>query len=1341
MATVRVLDDFNRANGAAGSNWTAVTGATAPTIVSNVLKHAGASLGGVLYTGRTWGNDQSCEADCTAVNAVGASEAVSVQVRSDATTDNQYELTWGEGGGGDYSLRKWVSGTPTVLGTTTGVGFTGTRHLRIEAVGTSIKAFVNGVQLFSVTDASIVSGTPSIWITEQGCYVDNFEAFDFSSLTDNFNRANGGLGANWTTSPGLTAPTIAGNLVTGPTDNTVYGAYRSAGSFSDDQYAELYATLGGTNSECGPSVRQSAAANTSYFAVWSTATGGTYALVRVVAGTYTTLSSVTGVGTTGTRKLRIEARGSTLVMHVNDVAVLAANDATITTGRPAFYQFRDVGATTNIDNFDAGDLLVKRRNLVALDVNSIGGGGHGNQTAATTSLGTVTANAMLIVAQFGTMFQNVGNPTWAVPTKSAGTATIGTPVEIDNVFPINGNNFASTCLTVWQIPVLTGGTLTLQTDENLSGAGTSGSWGWGLIVDEIAGHDSGTPIVGAVARSWDSNTGGINQSAANSTLGATPTTDDLLYVFASFDMDAGVNSLAAGAGWAGVAEVTPDATVYTAGGAAINANTTSTTVVWPTQTSAGDAYSLAGIAFIVKAGGPSEDLTTVGTSSLVIAASGTVVKTELPSIGFRLTMAGDRVLTMAGDNVTLMGGSGALTPPQQRGTATQAGSWPIAASTGQATGDVGYLAIYVEDPTDDPDWALSGGDRIFHEQQGTSGVWLTVFAIDITGAPPANFTATTAATLTYWYAEYVSFYDTDRANEVIGASLNTNPAGVTGQVIPGITVVDDSSVVLNFATQRFGTVSPDGWPSLIVADIDIYAESFDAGPTGNIPATWTQGFQPLISVLVSVAPIGGASGEQYDVVGTESLALAASGGAVKHGATTGASQLVLAASGTVVKHAASTAATSLTLSASGVALEESATVGATAIALTASGTVVKHGAATAAVPIVLAASASASKVGAASASTSIALSASGTDVKAGDTTGSTSLDFSAAGTPTSKDVATVGATSLALAAAGVASIFENKSTTGATSLTLSAAAAVQRHSATTGATNVALAAAGAATGHRSTVGADSLTLSGAGTTANKDVSTVGATSITFASDGTVGATADGDTVGSTTISLSAAGSVVKHVAATAATAFALAAAGTDIKHGDATATSPLVLGSSGATAKSVLTVGATSLALTAAGAAIATNDGATTGVTAITFNTSGSVVKHAAPYGTAAIAFGSLGAAIKRGLATATAPITLTTVGTPFKTTGVIGDTTLTLTTDPLVVKVGATIASAALALAGAGSVAVGDGSYRPSSRRTLTVAEEHRVLRVHRDDRTLHIPADPSSSRTIHADRRYEWP
>jgi hypothetical protein len=183
----------------------------------------------------------------------------------------------------------------------------------------------------------------------------------------------------------------------------------------------------------------------------------------------------------------------------------------------------------------------------------------------------------------------------------------------------------------------------------------------------------------------------------------------------------------------------------------------------------------------------------------------------------------------------------------------QRGTWPIDAPTGLADGDVVYIAIVTED-ADDPNWSLSGFTSIFEQQRGADPYWLTILRGTISGTPPSGFTPTTGATLDFWHATCIAYSGVDVANEVVGTSYNANPLGTTPITIPGITVTDDESLVVAFTAERYGSVGISGWTTVNSADSDIYSLEFDAGATGGISATWTNGYQPIIAVLVSVPP-------------------------------------------------------------------------------------------------------------------------------------------------------------------------------------------------------------------------------------------------------------------------------------------------------------------------------------------------------------------------------------------------------------------------------------------------------------------------------------------------------
>lgn len=108
--------------------------------------------------------------------------------------------------------------------------------------------------------------------------------------TDNFTRANGSLGANWTTPTGGTALQIASNTCE-PTSTTLtcVGAYTAIPS-SANHYSEItIATMSATLAYCQPTVRMQTGAVSYYTASMHGATGsqGTVIIGKTVSGTFT----------------------------------------------------------------------------------------------------------------------------------------------------------------------------------------------------------------------------------------------------------------------------------------------------------------------------------------------------------------------------------------------------------------------------------------------------------------------------------------------------------------------------------------------------------------------------------------------------------------------------------------------------------------------------------------------------------------------------------------------------------------------------------------------------------------------------------------------------------------------------------------------------------------------------------------------------------------------------------------------------------------------------------------------------------------------------------------------
>lgn len=164
---------------------------------------------------------------------------------------------------------------------------------------------------------------------------------------DNFNRANGAIGANWTVTNG--GFNVAGNALIGTGGSNL--AYWTGGSgFSSSQFAQVQVvTLNGATDFVGVDVLFSAG-NNGYTCVENNAS---LLLQRIAAGTGTTLVSSATAGAPGD-VLRLEAApGGVLTCSRNGTTSITATDTTFTSGSPAIEQF---GSTATIDNWSGGNL-------------------------------------------------------------------------------------------------------------------------------------------------------------------------------------------------------------------------------------------------------------------------------------------------------------------------------------------------------------------------------------------------------------------------------------------------------------------------------------------------------------------------------------------------------------------------------------------------------------------------------------------------------------------------------------------------------------------------------------------------------------------------------------------------------------------------------------------------------------------------------------------------------------------------------------------------------------------------------------------------------------------------
>jgi hypothetical protein len=170
--TILATDDFNRADGGLGANWTTTTSEDAPLISTNearnstgVLTGGGARYTGALTGGGAWPNDQYAEVIIGSVVSTTTDEGVGGACRIASGAKTHYLV---QGNTHETRIYKVVAGAFTQLGSDGPAVATGDK-LRLICSGTSISATKNGTTIIGpVTDSDIASGDAGIWCTPNG---------------------------------------------------------------------------------------------------------------------------------------------------------------------------------------------------------------------------------------------------------------------------------------------------------------------------------------------------------------------------------------------------------------------------------------------------------------------------------------------------------------------------------------------------------------------------------------------------------------------------------------------------------------------------------------------------------------------------------------------------------------------------------------------------------------------------------------------------------------------------------------------------------------------------------------------------------------------------------------------------------------------------------------------------------------------------------------------------------------------------------------------------------------------------------------------------------------------
>jgi hypothetical protein len=193
-------DDFNRANGGLGANWTAISDGAMSISSQQVIGTAGATTG-ATRTAETYPSDQYSQIQVTST-ALSGGQWIAAAVRMQSSGQNAYAgLYYWNFGSPELMLFERSGGAWTQLGGVynSGALAAGTQ-LKLVAAGSTISFLQNGVQRLSVTDTSFTGGAPGIM------------AFG-NSTADNWSGGSGTGGTTTTFSVGGTVSGLSGTVV------------------------------------------------------------------------------------------------------------------------------------------------------------------------------------------------------------------------------------------------------------------------------------------------------------------------------------------------------------------------------------------------------------------------------------------------------------------------------------------------------------------------------------------------------------------------------------------------------------------------------------------------------------------------------------------------------------------------------------------------------------------------------------------------------------------------------------------------------------------------------------------------------------------------------------------------------------------------------------------------------------------------------------------------------------------------------------------------------------------------------------------------------------------------
>lgn len=181
-------DTFTDANGTlltdhtsdSGHTWTMGTLAQFPGYDGTIeIQSNKADPGAGNPIGYTNATPASADYSVT-MTLTGTSYTCGPALRVDASAGDAYFVYWEDGGALRWTLNKFDGSTETVLDNTyTGDDPAGGKVVKLEAIGSSIKVYLDGVERISVTDSAVsAAGTPGIVMSDASAQCDDMSALN-----------------------------------------------------------------------------------------------------------------------------------------------------------------------------------------------------------------------------------------------------------------------------------------------------------------------------------------------------------------------------------------------------------------------------------------------------------------------------------------------------------------------------------------------------------------------------------------------------------------------------------------------------------------------------------------------------------------------------------------------------------------------------------------------------------------------------------------------------------------------------------------------------------------------------------------------------------------------------------------------------------------------------------------------------------------------------------------------------------------------------------------------------------------------------------------------------------